>query len=206
MDKVFGIDVSKHQGEIDFSKVKEDGVKFVIIRAGYGKLLKQKDPLFEKNYINAKACGLNVGVYWYSYAASEEDAKAEADVCLKVIEGKQFEYPVFFDLEEKKQLSKGKPFCSSLVNAFCNKVENAGYFTGLYMSRSPLHTCIEPEIASKYTLWVAEYNNRCSYDGSIGMWQYSNKGRVNGISGNVDLDYAYVDYPGIIKAKKLNGF
>ncbi|MCH5339521.1 MAG: glycoside hydrolase family 25 protein [Acetatifactor sp.] len=206
MDKVFGIDVSKYQGEIDFSKVKADGVNFVIIRAGYGKALKQKDPLFEKNYTNAKACGLNVGVYWFSYAQSEENAKAEAEVCLDVLKGKQFEYPVFFDLEEEQQLSKGKPFCGSLVNAFCNTVEEAGYFAGLYMSRSPLQTCIETEIASKYTLWVAEYNNKCNYDGHIGMWQYTNKGKVNGISGNVDLDYAYVDYPEIIKAKKLNGF
>lgn len=112
MTKIKGIDVSQHQGKIDFSAVKKSGIDFVIIRAGYGKYSKQKDPYFEQNYKNAKAAGLSVGAYWYSYAASAEDAKNEAKTCLEAIKNKKFEYPIYFDLEESSQFSKGKNFCS----------------------------------------------------------------------------------------------
>ena len=141
-----GIDVSQWQGNIDFSKVKAAGIKFVIIRAGYGKYISQKDPYFEQNYKRAKAAGLNVGVYWYSYANTAADARAEADVCLQVIKGKQFEYPIYFDLEERSQFNKGAAFCSSLVTAFCDTIEKAGYFAGLYISRSPLTQYISADV------------------------------------------------------------
>lgn len=198
-----GIDVSQYQGNIDYNKTKVD---FVIIRAGYGKFKDQKDPYFEKNYKNAKAAGLNVGAYWYSYAQSEEEARLEAKTCLEVIKGKKFEYPIYFDLEERSQFNKGKAFCSKLVTAFCSEIEKAGYYAGLYISRSPLQTYISSDVAKKYALWIAEYGNKCNYSGSYGMWQYSSTGRVNGIAGNVDLDYCYVDYPGAIKKAGLNGY
>ena len=105
-----GIDVSKWQGNINFQKVKDSGISFVIIRAGYGKLPSQKDKCFEENYCKAKASGLDVGVYWYSYAMSVDEAREEAKACLSVIKGKQFEFPVYFDLEEQKQFSKGRTF------------------------------------------------------------------------------------------------
>ena len=100
-----GIDVSQHQGNIDFGKVKAAGYDFVIIRAGYGKYASQKDPYFEQNYAGAKAAGLNVGAYWYSYADSTANAKLEAEACLQVIKGKTFEYPIYFDLEERSQFN-----------------------------------------------------------------------------------------------------
>ena len=133
-----GIDVSKWQGNIDFNRVAKKGIEFVIIRAGYGKVLSQKDPYFERNYKNARAAGLKVGAYWYSYATTVADAKLEAETCLKVIEGKQFEFPIYFDLEEKKQFALGKSACSNLVKTFCDMLENAGYFAGLYISHSLL--------------------------------------------------------------------
>ena len=204
---VHGIDVSQWQGgNIDFNKVKAAGINFVIIRAGYGRSTTQKDPYFETNYNKAKAAGLNVGAYWYSYAGSTADAKAEAAACIKVISGKTFEYPIFFDLEERKQFDKGKNFCSSLVTAFCSELEKAGYFTGLYISRSPLEQYITRDVSKKYTLWVAEYGGKLNYDCEYGIWQNSSTWRVNGVAGNVDHDYSYVDYPSIIKKGGYNGF
>jgi len=203
---VQGLDLSMWQGNIDFNKVKASGINFVILRAGYGQYTVQKDPTFEDNYKKAKAAGLNVGAYWYSYAGSEADARAEAKTCIEVIKGKKFEYPIYFDLEEQSQFSRGKAFCSALVTAFCSELEKAGYFAGLYISRSPLQQYITAEVASRYALWIAEYGNKCNYNGTYGMWQYSSEGKVSGISGNVDLDICYVDYPKIIKEKGLNGY
>lgn len=201
-----GIDVSKWQGSIDFQKVKNSGIDFVIIRAGYGKMPSQKDKCFEDNYRKAKAAGFDVGVYWYSYAMSVDEAREEAKACLSVIKGKQFEYPVYFDLEEQKQFSKGREFCDSIVNAFCGELEKNGYFAGLYISRSPLERFISESTAKKYALWVAEYNSRCRYNGDYGMWQYSSKGKVNGIGGNCDMNYCYKNYPSIIKNGGFNGY
>ncbi len=191
---VKGIDVSEFQGSIDFEKAKKQ-IDFVIVRAGYGRLPSQKDKYFEENYKNARAAGLKVGAYWFSYADSPEDARREAKACMEVIKGKKFEYPVYFDIERKEQFDKGKEFCSDLVTAFCTELEKAGYFTGFYISRSPLQSFITPEVAKRYALWVAEYGDKLNYDGQYGMWQYTSSGEVDGISGRVDLDYCYVDYP-----------
>lgn len=201
-----GIDISQYQTNVDFKKVKASGIDYVIIRAGYGRFVKQKDPLFESHYAGAKAAGLDVGVYWYSYALSVEDAKLEAQTCLSVIKGKRFEYPIYFDLEENNQFAKGRSFCDSLVKAFCGEIEKAGYFAGLYISRSPLQQYISASVANKYALWIAEYASKCNYDGAFGMWQYSSTGKINGINGNVDCDHCYVDYPAKIKNAGLNGY
>lgn len=207
MAKTFkGIDVSQYQQNIDFKKVKASGVDFVIIRAGYGKYANQKDPYFEKNYKAAKAAGLKVGAYWYSYAATVVEAKAEAQTCINAIKGKTFEYPIYFDLEERSQFAKGRTFCNSLVKTFCNVLEHAGYWAGLYISRSPLQQYISASVAKRYALWVAEYGSRCNYGRTYGMWQYTSSGKVSGISGNVDMDICYVDYPAKIKTAGLNGF
>lgn len=201
-----GIDVSQWQGNIDFNKVKAAGINFVIIRAGYGKSASQKDPYFESNYTKAKAAGLNVGAYWYSYANNDLDVKAEAKACLEVIKGKQFEYPIYFDLEEQYQFNKGRTFCDSLVKTFCGTLEYNGYFAGLYISRSPLQNYISESIAKRYALWIAEYGPKLNWSGDYGIWQNSSTWKVRGISGNVDHDYSYVNYPDIIKKAGLNGF
>lgn len=201
-----GIDVSVHNGNIDWNKVKADGIEFAILRAGFGRLEKQKDEKFEQNYAEAKAAGIPVGAYWYSYAMSPEEAELEANVFLKVIKGKQFEMPVYFDLEEKKQFDLGKEKVSAIMRAFLERVESAGYFTGLYGSASPLFTHTADDIKSHYTIWLAHWVDRTNYSGAYAVWQYSEKGKVDGISGNVDLDICYKDFPTIIKGKGLNGF
>lgn len=201
-----GIDVSVHNGNIDWNKVKADGIEFAILRAGFGRLEKQKDEKFEQNYAGAKAAGIPVGAYWYSYAMDEDEARLEADVFLKVIKGKQFEMPVYFDLEEKKQFDLGKEKVSAIMRAFLERVESAGYFTGLYGSASSLTTHTADDIKSHYTIWLAHWVDKTNYSGAYGIWQYSEKGKVDGISGNVDLDICYKDFPTIIKGKGLNGF
>lgn len=139
-----GIDVSTWQGNINFNQVKAAGIDFVIIRAGYGDAV--KDNWFEENYRKAKAAGLKVGAYWYSYASSAEGAKLEAQGCAKVLAGKQFEYPIYFDIEEKSQLNRGKTFCSGLVSAFCNEMERLGYYAGFYASLSAALNYITLEV------------------------------------------------------------
>lgn len=201
-----GIDVSVHNGNIDWGKVKADGIEFAILRAGFGRLEKQKDEKFEQNYAGAKAAGIPIGAYWYSYAMDEDEARLEADVFLKVIKGKQFEMPVYFDLEEKKQFDLGKEKVSAIMRAFLEKVEKAGYFTGLYGSASSLTTHTADDIKKHYTIWLAHWVDKTNYSGACGIWQYSEKGHVDGINGNVDLDICYKDFPTIIKGKGLNGW
>ncbi len=205
-DTMKGIDVSVHNGDIDWQKVKADGIEFAILRAGYGKLASQKDQKFEQNYKNAKAVNFPVGAYWYSYAMSPEEAELEADVFLSVIKGKQFEMPVYFDLEEKKQFDLGKEKVSAIMRAFLERVESAGYFTGLYGSASFLTTHTADDIKSRYTIWLAHWVDQTNYSGAYAIWQYSSKGKVAGINGNVDLDICYKDFPTVIKNKGLNGF
>ena len=187
-----GIDVSVHNGNIDWGKVKSDGIDFAIIRAGYGRLASQKDEKFEQNYAGAKAVGLPIGAYWYSYAMTPEEAELEADAFLSVIKGKQFDL--------------GKEKVSAIMRAFLEKVEAAGYFVGLYGSASSLTTHTADDIKSRYTIWLAHWVNQTSYGDAYGIWQHSEKGRVDGINGNVDLDIGYKDFPTIIKGKGLNGW
>lgn len=199
-----GIDVSVWQGDIDFSKVKASGIDFVIIRAGYG--IGNKDRWFEENYRKAKAEGLSIGAYWYSYANSKSEAVEEARTCKSVLTGKQFDYPIYFDLEEKSQLARGRTFCDALISSFCNEMENGAYYAGFYTSLSVANNLVSESICNRYALWLAQWNNSCSYKGNYGLWQYSSRGQVRGISGNVDMNYAYIDYPSIIKQGGFNGY
>ena len=204
---ICGIDVSSWQGDIDFAKVKAGGIDFVIIRAGYGREASQKDNCFEKYYRDAKAAGLDVGAYWYSYADSEADAILEAKAFMTVIKGKKFEYPVYLDLEEQSQFAKGKSFCDSVIKAFCTELEKNGYYAGLYCSTYYLENYVSDNVAGEFALWVAQYNDCCTYKANkYGMWQYSSDGNVNGINGNADMDYCYIDYPETIIKGGYNGY
>ena len=201
-----GVDLSKHNETVDFATLSKN-VDFAIIRAGYGKLASQKDVKFEEFYAGCKKYGIPVGTYWYSYAKSVSEVKQEAQVFLNVIKGKQFEYPVYFDLEEKSQFNTGATNCQNMVKAFCNEVEKAGYYVGIYMSRSPFNTYMDSEIKNeRYTLWLAEYNSKLNYSGHADMWQYTSTGRIGGVNGNVDMNWCYTDFPSIIKKAGLNGF
>lgn len=202
-----GIDVSKWQGNVDFTKVKAVGYDFVIINAGYGRYASQKDPYFEQNYKNAKAAGLGVGAYWYSYAVSAQEAKQEAEVFLGVIKGKQFDYPVCYDIEDNKQKGLSNSVIGSMIDAFCGCLESHGYYTSLYSYADFLNNKVPAQCKQKYDVWVAHFNvQKPSYNGSYGMWQYTSTGGVSGVNGNCDCNYAYKDYPSIIKSAGLNGY
>ncbi len=193
-----GIDISEWQGHVDFNAVKASGVKFVLIRAGYGRPASQEDRYFAEHYTQAKAAGLQVGAYWYSYAISPTDAAIEARACLTVLGNRHFDFPIYFDLEEKWQFANGRNFCDSLVKSFCSILEQNGCYAGLYISRSSLQNYISTAVAQRYAIWIAEYGSRCNYR----IWQHSSTGSVPGVNGNCDLDYAYIDYAAVIDKKQ----
>lgn len=208
MSTTYGIDVSKWQASINWPMVKNSGkVDFVIMKAGYGNQATQKDPRFEENYKGCKANNIPCGCYWYSYAMSVAEAEREADACLKAISGKQFEYPIYLDIEESKQFKLGRQTVSNMVNTFCKKLEAAGYFVGVYSSKSHFDSYMNDDVKKKYTIWVAHYGvSKTTYSGPYDIWQKSDKGKISGINGYVDLDECYRDFPTLIKSLGKNGF
>ena len=202
-----GIDVSRYQGSIDFNKVKASGIEFVMIRCGTGYNQKAcKDVKFETYYKQAKAAGLKVGTYFYSYALTENQARLEASWVLNWIKGKTFEYPVVYDMEERSQAKLGKTKISAVATAFCSTVEKAGYYVAIYSSKSWVESYYTADVLNKYDLWMAQWTSKCTYVGDYGMWQYTSDGTVPGINGRVDCNISYRDYPTIIKKAGLNGF
>ena len=204
--KIFnGIDVSEHQGIINWGRVKQAGIDYVILRAGYGKSTSQIDKQFEANYKNAKANGIKVGAYWYSYARTVQEAEEEARTFLALIRGKQFEYPVYFDIEEAFHSTLNSGLFTDICKRFCDTLEANGYFAGIYSFASMLENKLM--LKDRYAIWVAHIGvEKTSYSGQYGMWQFSHTGKKDGISGNVDLNRSYIDYEQIIKTKGLNGF
>ena len=185
------IDVSTWQGSIDFNKVKSAGYNYVIIRAGYGKEKSQKDNMFETNYKNAKSAGLKVGAYWFSYAMSPSTATAEADACLSCIKGKKFELPVYYDMEYQPAMSTSNSNYTKMAVNFCNKLKSNGFKSGVYSSASVYDYLLNRTTLKNngISIWNAEWYIKPSI--SCDVWQYSDNGRINGISTNVDLNYIY---------------
>jgi len=185
------IDVSTWQGSIDFNKVKSAGYDYVIIRAGYGKEKSQKDNMFETNYKNAKSAGLKVGAYWFSYAMSPSTATAEADACLSCIKGKKFELPVYYDMEYQPAMSTSNSNYTKMAVNFCNKLKSNGFKSGVYSSASVYDYLLNRTTLKNngISIWNAEWYIKPSI--TCDVWQYSDTGRINGISTNVDLNYIY---------------
>lgn len=201
------IDVSKHNGVIDWQKVKASGIQGVIIRAGYGRMLKQKDLNFEEYYAGATAAGLHVGAYHYSYARSAAEALVEASVFLEWVKGKKFDLPVYFDTEDKSIMNLNKNTLTDCCIAWCNKLEENGYYAGIYASASWFIEHLELSKLTRYDKWLAHWASKPRWGNEFGgLWQYSEKGKVPGIQGDVDLDLCYRDYPSIIRSKGLNGY
>lgn len=202
-----GLDISAAQGyNVDFNKIKASGYDFVILRAGYGSALKypsQFDGTFEGNYKKAKAAGLKVGAYWFTYCTTASGAQEEAKAFAKALSGKQFEMPVYMDIEESKQFDTKKANCSAMADTFCKYLEQSGYYAGIYCSTFWGTNYLSSEVREKYAYWDAEWSSTCKYKGTYGMWQ-NGTAYVNGQA--IDHDYCYVDYPSIIKSKGLNGF
>lgn len=203
-----GIDVSYHQGEIDWERVKASGYQFAMLRAGYGD--NTVDAQFRRNASECNRIGLPIGAYWFCYAFSPEKAVREADGCLNTISGYRLDYPVCYDIEqasadyvEKQGVSFTPGLARSVVKNFCDRVEAKGYYAMFYSNRSFFNTYLGSELAKRYAFWYARYTDQ--FDGTdCGIWQYSSTGSVPGISGNVDLDLGYIDYPSVIKKAGLN--
>ena len=193
VEKAKCIDVSEWNGDINFSKVKNAGITCVILRAGYGKDPNQEDNKFNEYYRQAKAAGLNVGAYWYSYATSVDAAKAEVRNCMKTIRGKEFDLPVFLDVEEYRQAVLPRRTLTDIISTFCDGVKGYGFDVGMYSAKSMLVDSAYPdELASKYLIWMATPNN--SYNelpSFVDIHQYSWTGRVDGISEKADMNYIY---------------
>ncbi len=209
--KVKGIDVSSWQGQIDWKKVKTDGIKFAMIRLGFGSATGDKcglDPRFEENVKNAITAGVDVGCYFYSYATSVAAVKKEAAFVVGVLNKHkgQLTYPVAFDLEDNSQTGLGKTVLTEMVIAFGDAIEKAGFYCSLYSNLNWLYGHLDDSRLKRFDHWLAQWSVTPTYSGAFGIWQYSSTGKVNGISGDVDMNYAYKDYPTLIKNGKLNGF
>lgn len=189
-----GCDVSSHNGTINWGAVKSDGIEFAILRVGYGMYDYQKDKQFENYYAGATSVGIPVGVYLYSYAKSVAEAEREADCAIKWLGGRKLNLPVYFDIEDPSQQKLGRETLDAMCRAFCNKIEKAGYWAGIYSSKYWATNVISgAELGRRYTYWVAQYNNACTYTGDYAIWQNSSSGRVAGIKGNVDTDVMVKD-------------
>lgn len=184
------IDVSVWQGNIDWAKVKASGITCAVLRAGFGREASQIDKKFEQNYKNAKAAGLKVGAYWYSYAEDLADAKREATACLEVIKGKTFELPVFYDMEESFQTKLGKSTLTQMATAFMQSLLKGGFRVGVYANLNWFNNYLDYKfLYGTYYIWLAQYHTEAQL--ACDMWQYSSSGSINGISGNVDMNIIY---------------
>lgn len=205
-----GADISKFNGNVNMKLAKQNGMDFVILKAGSG--YSGEDPKFQQNYRNAKAAGLNVGAYWYSYAVNIEEAKEEAVRFMKILGKKQFEYPVYLDFEDPSQRKIPTKTKTDMAVAFMSILEKNGYYTGLYSSGYWINNEFEKERLKDYDIWIAHWHvtNPNCFTHDYGMWQFTNKSKIKGVpdtgEGGVDMNYSYKNYPKIIKNAKLNNF
>ena len=197
-NKKVGIDVSKWNGDIDWDKVKNAGVDFAIIRAGYrgsvtGSLV--EDPYFQTNIQSAGASGVPVGVYFFTQAVNEVEAVEEASAVLKLISEYHLDYPIYIDTEGAGGNGRADGLDAEtrtlVCEAFCRTISNAGYRAGVYASRNWLNNNLQTERLQQYETWLAEYRGVPLYQGYYQMWQYTSKGRIDGIEGNVDFNIRY---------------
>ena len=189
---VFGIDVSKYQGAIDWAAVAADGVKYAILRAGScdngGPYV---DPTFETNYAGARAAGLKVGAYLYTYATTEAAQNAELETWLPALAGKTFDYPVFVDVEDNSLTGLGRDALTALTKRAMDILDQKGFLPGWYSYTNYINANLDAAALSAYPLWVADYREALGYTGEYMMWQYTSSGRVAGIDGDVDCNWDY---------------
>ena len=196
-----GIDISYCQPKVDWQKVTAD---FCLIQIGGGAVRRQKDTMYESHYAGAKSRGIPVGAYWFTWARTVAEAEEEADICISLLKGKQFEYPIFLDLEQEAIYKTGKSNVSAIIRAFLSKVEKAGYWVGLYCNPDVLVHYCEADIPKRYSIWLAQWDvSAPTYP--CGIWQ-PNTAQTAGFPEPVDQDICYIDYESQIKAKGLNGY
>jgi GH25 family lysozyme M1 (1,4-beta-N-acetylmuramidase) len=191
-----GIDVSQHNGIIDWSKVKSQ-IGFTVLRLGWigNKNNHTLDTQFENYYNECKRLAIPVGVYVYNYCNSEDTVKSGADWVIQKLQGKSLELPVYIDMEDSSLENLGKEKLTNICIAFGDKIENAGFWHGVYANKNWFTNYLNKDIlGTKYTCWIAQYNSECNLAiQNKDMWQYSESGKVDGISGNVDMDILYRD-------------
>ncbi|MCM1272176.1 MAG: SH3 domain-containing protein [Clostridium sp.] len=200
----FGIDVSEFQGAVDWQKAKTSGVTFAILRCGFGENVESQD---DKRFAaNAEACeALNIpyGVYLYSYSTNVEHAKSEAEHVIRLVKGKKLTYPVFYDMEDNDTLgSCTTSVMGDIAEAFCNEILKAGYQVGIYANLYWLNNKLTDSRFDKWDKWVAQYYKECQYEKPYVGWQYSSTGRVDGVTGNCDMNFFYKEYAGGENPKK----
>lgn len=203
-----GIDVSKWNGNINWRAVKNSGINFAMIRTSFGWSNREKytDRQLKNNINGAKSVHMPIGAYHYSYAKNPTEAIWEADFFIDRLKWTKWEYPVCMDLEDKCQLDLSNDQRTNIALSFLNRVNSAGYFTGIYCCLEWAKHKLNMDKLSKHTLWIAHWNEKCGYDKPYGLWQYTSSGSVPGINGRVDMNYSYIDYPSIIKKSHKNGF
>lgn len=209
-----GIDVSQWQKNIDWQKVKNDGIEFAMIRAGYGQ--GNIDPKFVRNISECNRLGIPCGIYWFSYAYTTEMAEREAQYALEAVKPYRLDLPIAFDYEgdsqstaKKNGVTVTKELVSAMARSFCKAVENSRYYAMIYTNPDYLSRYFDSKIPSEIDIWLAQWPNTPNLDvkpaQAGGIWQYTSSGSVSGISGRVDLDVAYYNYPKLISANNLNG-
>ena len=214
---IYGIDLSKHNGTVDFKKVKEQGVKFVILRCGYASLSNRKhlykDEKFEEYYKQAKNQGLHIGVYFYSRCNTTSTALNEAKFILSTIKGKEIDYPVWLDVEDTQTLkSFTRETMTNVILTCLNYIQSQGYYVGMYTGAYILKDYLVESKLTSFDKWIAQWSKSCTYTGSYGMWQFGGETnvlkspKVQGVSSaSCDQNYALIDYANIIRARGLNG-
>lgn len=207
MKKLKGVDVSEWQGQIDWDAVKKDEIDFAILRCGYGMdLEEQDDSWFKRNALECERVGMPYGVYLYSYADTVEKAASEAEHVLRLIKGRKLEYPIYYDLEDANTTGKcSKDLILQMSKKFVGILEDAGYWVGIYANLYWNEAYLTDSWYDTKARWVAQYNSECQYNKDYGIWQYSSSGIVNGISGCVDMNISYFDYPVLIREAGKNG-
>ena len=193
-----GIDVSEFQGRIDWNAVKASGIDFAILRVGFGAPSwgGRVDHQFSRNISECERLGIPYGVYLYSYAWDDQQAADEASMVIDCLSGHNPRLPVYYDLEDNSIIADGrKSGIASRAKTFCNKISAAGYKPGIYANLNWFKTVLTDSVfkSSSWDHWIAQYNSQCDYTGSYSFWQYTSSGKVSGIIGNVDMNYAYVD-------------
>ena len=193
---VMGIDISKHNGTVDWNAVKNAGVEFVILRCGYrgsasGVLV--EDEKFRTNIKGATAAGLKVGIYFFSQAVNEMEAVEEASLTLSLIKGHKISYPVYIDVEAANGRADGLSAAerTKVVKAFCETIRDSGYTAGVYSNKNWFAEKMDTGAFGNYRIWLAQYTESPTYTGRYEMWQYSSRGTIPGIKGDVDLNICY---------------
>lgn len=189
-----GIDVSEFQGQIDWDKVKADGVEFAILKLGniYDAQSNYKDSKFDTNYKNAKAQGIKVGAYIYNYCNTVDTLKKGLEWALEQLDGKKLDLPIYLDMEDKDIQGETVATLTNICNEFAKQVKSKGYQAGVYANVNWLKNELKPADFDKdISVWAAQYYKECQYEGDYDIWQYSSSGKVSGISGNCDMNYLY---------------